>query len=203
MIKLITKLPRKIIVALSGGVDSMAALDFFGRNHDVSAAFFHHGTAASDQAIEFVSEYCGKKSIPLFIGHLTQDRPRDQSWEEFWRDQRYQFLENLNCTVVTAHHLDDCVETYIWSSLHGQAKTIPVRRNNVVRPFLTTPKSQLESWCVRHHVPWCQDPTNENCDYMRNYIRCEIVPRALKVNPGLRKVVSRMVQKTLNHDFAD
>ena len=52
MIKLIKKLPRKLTVALSGGVDSVAITDFLSNNHDIEAAFFHHGTDASDDAYD-------------------------------------------------------------------------------------------------------------------------------------------------------
>lgn len=201
MIKLLTKLPRRVIVAVSGGVDSMAAWDFLSRNHEVSVAFFHHATETSEQAVKFVSQYCRDHSVPCYLGYLSGSRPRHQSPEEFWRIQRYEFLESLAAPVITAHHLDDCVETYVMSSLHGLAKTIPWRRNNIIRPFLFTPKSELESWCRRHAVPWCADPTNDSYDHMRNYVRHELVPRALHVNPGLRTMVRKKIMRNQQSDM--
>jgi tRNA(Ile)-lysidine synthetase-like protein len=198
MMKLLTPLPQELTVALSGGVDSVAVADFLSRKHDVSCAFFHHGTENSERAFEFVSKFCSERSLPLFIGLMSKDKPKDLSTEEHWRNERYHFLESLNVTIVTAHNLDDCVETYLYGSLHGQPKVIPHRRNNIVRPFLTTPKREFVSWCIRKGVEWCEDTSNQDVKYMRNYIRHEIVPRALKVNPGLSTVVKKIVENKMS-----
>jgi tRNA(Ile)-lysidine synthase len=97
--------------------------------------------------------------------------------------------------VITAHHLDDCVETYLWSMMHGTAKVIPYRRNKVVRPFLLTPKEELIDWANRNQVPWVNDESNKDTKFMRNYVRHELVPHAVHVNPGLSKVVARKVKE--------
>ncbi len=112
--------------------------------------------------------------------------------EEHWRDERYKFFDNFD-TVVTAHHLDDCIETYLFSAMHGNPKLIPLHRNNVVRPFLTTPKYEFFNWAMRKNLAFCHDTSNDDDKYMRNYVRKHIVPHAFKVNPGLDKVVKKMV----------
>jgi tRNA(Ile)-lysidine synthase len=195
--KLLFTLPKTLTVALSGGVDSVAVADFLSRKHDVSCAFFHHNTENSERAFQFVSEFCGEKNLPLFVGILNKEKPKEQSMEEHWRNERYNFLESLNTTVITAHNLDDCVETYLYGSLHGQPKVIPHKRNNIFRPFLTTPKREFVSWCKRKNIQWCEDTSNYDIKYMRNYIRHEIVPRALKVNPGLPTIVRKIVESKL------
>jgi tRNA(Ile)-lysidine synthase len=197
MIKLVHKLPRELIVAVSGGVDSMAAWHFLSKNHRVAMAFFHHNTDNSERASQFLAQYCKQHNIVMYMGHCVDSRQRHQSQEEFWREQRYNFLEKLDGTVVTAHHLDDCVETYVWSTMHGCAKVIPYQRNNVVRPFLLTKKNQLQQWCVRHQVPWCEDTSNQDQKYMRNYIRHQVLPHVKHINPGIDRVVGRVVQKQL------
>jgi tRNA(Ile)-lysidine synthase len=195
MIKLACKLPRRLVVAVSGGVDSMAALDFLSRNQDVTAAFFHHNTENSDRACEFLTDYCHQQQLPLLLGWCNGDRPPGLSQEEHWRNQRYEFLESIQMPVVTAHHLDDCVETYVWSMLHGTAKIVPLRRNNVTRPFLLTKKHQLQSWCQRHNVPWSEDLSNQDLKYQRNYVRHQLMPHVRHVNPGIDRVVRRIVEK--------
>lgn len=200
MIKLLVPLPKDVTVALSGGVDSVAVADFLSRKHTVSCAFFHHGTENSDRAFRFVSEFCTQRRMPLFMGFIKGTKPAGASEEEFWRDSRYEFLESLNLTVVTAHNLDDCVETYIHSSLHGTAKVIPVQRNNVVRPFLTTRKLEFIDWAGRKGLDWCEDISNNDDRYMRNYIRKHLVPHALHVNPGLHKTVRRIVERQLTQE---
>jgi tRNA(Ile)-lysidine synthase len=198
MIKLLVPLPKQITIACSGGVDSMAAVDFLSRKHDVTVAFYHHGTKTSDEAMEFVAKYCTDKNIPVMYGMIHEKfKPKDKSLEEHWREYRYKFLENCGNTVVTAHHLDDSVETYLWGCLHGTAKVPEIVRGNVVRPFLTTPKQKLIDWCVRKNVPWIEDKSNNNTEFTRNYIRKELMPHALTVNPGLHKVIKKIIEQKL------
>ena len=191
MIKLLGSLPEKPIIALSGGVDSMAAADFISRTRQIRCAFFHHGTDTSAAAQEFLIRYCGERGWNLAIGTIAGSKPADCSAEEWWRIQRYNFLDEFGNGVIAAHHLDDCVETWLWSAMHGTPKVIPYRRNGVLRPFLLTKKADLVGWAARNAVPWIDDPSNGDTKFMRNYVRKNLLPHALHVNPGLHKVVSR------------
>jgi tRNA(Ile)-lysidine synthetase-like protein len=194
MIKLNVPLPKQITIACSGGVDSMAIVDFLKRKHDVTIAHFNHRTQHGEEASKFVSTYCAEHNIPMLYGTCRSERGTDESMEEYWRNERYRFLSELG-PVITCHHLDDCVETYIHSALNGTPKVIPMIRNNVLRPFLTTRKSELISWCQQHDVPWIEDTSNQDSKYMRNYIRNELMPHALRVNPGLHTLVKKVVEK--------
>ena len=179
----------------------MAVIDFLRRKHTVTAAFYHHGTSASDAALKVVARYCTDQRIPLLLGHIAGQRPAEESQEEWWRNCRYDFFDSLGDSlgpIVTAHHLDDCVETYLWGALHGTPKVIPHDRNGVVRPFLTTPKSQFVDWCTRHSVAWSEDASNTDTHYTRNYIRHKLMPHALQVNPGLPTVVKKIVLRKLH-----
>lgn len=197
MIKILEKLPHQLTVALSGGVDSIAAADFLSKGREVQCAFFHHGTEQCDPALAIVQEFCSVRNLPLLVGHISKQRPAKASIEEHWRNERYAFLDSLDTTVVTAHTLDDCVETYLHSSMHGCAKVIPYSRNRVVRPFLTTPKREFISWCTRKNIPWYEDASNGDHKFMRNFIRNELVPKALIVNPGLATVVKKIVERRI------
>jgi tRNA(Ile)-lysidine synthase len=199
VIKLAQRLPRQLGIGVSGGVDSMAALDFLKRNHDVTAVFFHHGTNDSERASNFVADYCNQHQIPLIIGYMHNQRDSSRSPEEHWRIERYNFFDSLDMPIVTAHHLDDCVETYVWSSMHGLSKTIPLQRNHVIRPFLLTKKQQLQSWCQHHDVPWCEDQSNSDLQYQRNYIRHQVMPHIRHINPGIDRVVRRVVERQLSN----
>lgn len=196
-IEILGSIPRSIWVACSGGSDSMAVLDFVRRNHQVQVAFFHHDTHTSAQALRVVQQYCVTHDLPLTTDHIQGDKPADQSWEEWWRNCRLKFLHALPGEVITAHHLDDCVETYLFNCLHGKSHTIPYRNQNILRPFLTTRKSVFTSWCSRKGVRWHEDQTNQDTRYMRNLIRHQIMPQALRVNPGLNTVVKKMVLDSL------
>jgi len=154
MLNLLFPLPKNLVVAFSGGVDSVAVVDFLSKKHDVTCAFYHHGTENSDKALRFVGEFCQTRNMNLLVGWNNENKPSHLSKEEFWRNKRYQFLDEISSElvpVITAHHLDDCVETYIWSALHGTPKVIQQKRNNILRPFLLLhlKKNSLVGVCVK------------------------------------------------------
>jgi tRNA(Ile)-lysidine synthase len=193
MIHMLMRLPPQIWVACSGGVDSMAALDFLRRSHQVKVAFFDHHTPTSAQSAPFVAQWCDQHQLELRIGEISRPRIKGESKEEYWRNQRLAWLKSLPGMVVTAHHLDDCVETYIFNTLHGKPHTMTPTNGNLVKPFLITPKRELINWCKRKGVSWLEDESNQQCCHMRNHIRHQIVPSALVVNPGLHTVVKKLV----------
>jgi tRNA(Ile)-lysidine synthase len=194
VIKLFGKIPRTVTVACSGGVDSMALLDFVRHNHTVTAAFFHHGTENSARAHQFLTEYCNTQGIELTVGYMAQECPAGISPEEHWRDQRYAWLDTLG-PVATAHNLDDVAETWIWSSLHGTSSLMPHSRNQVLRPLLLTRKYELQSWASRKRVPFVHDASNDDVRYTRNYIRHSLMPHALRVNPGLHTMLRKKLEE--------
>jgi tRNA(Ile)-lysidine synthase len=201
MIQIQGKLDRHVNVACSGGVDSMAVVDFLMRNHNVSILFFDHGTDASRDAREFLMDRyapsVGLAGMGFQIGNINRLKNKTESWEEYWREQRYEWFHSFDEPVITCHHLDDCMETWIFTSLHGEGKIIPYQNKNVIRPFRLNRKSEFVNWCRNKNVPWVEDSSNEDTKYMRNYIRQEIMPKALVVNPGLSKTISKKVKESL------
>ena len=196
MISFIKTLPTECYVAVSGGPDSMAVLDFLTNKpeRDVTVLHFNHGTEFGNRASQFVEEYCNDYRIPIVVDQLTGQKEPEESPEEFWRNQRYEFFSRFtDKPIVMAHNLDDVLETYLFTTLHGNAYIIPYQRENIIRPFMLTKKRTLQEWCDRKNVPYMVDPSNENRSYMRSIVRHDIVPNALKVNPGLYKVISKKV----------
>jgi len=190
MIQVQGKNPREVWVACSGGVDSMAAVDFLSNSHSVNVLFFDHGTETSSEAKKFLYEKFGEK---LLVGRLTYSKTAGESWEEYWRNQRYACFHSMSVPIITCHHLDDCVETWIWSSLHGTGKIIPYRNRNVYRPFRLNRKCTFTNWARNHSVPWVEDSSNQDIKHMRNFIRKELMEKCLVVNPGLHKVIRKKV----------
>lgn len=198
MIKLLGAVPKDVYVACSAGVDSMAALDFLSRKHNVTVAYFDHYTEHGMVAKHWLWKYCQSKKIPIIFGELDSPKPKRVSQEEHWRNQRYAFFDTLPGSVVTAHHLDDAVETWVWSSMHGQPKLPEISRGNVIRPFLTTPKIDLMDWCIRKNVPWLDDESNQDTKYMRNYIRHAAMPVVQQINPGIQKTIKKKLLSKLD-----
>lgn len=196
MIRFLGELPRDITVACSGGIDSMVVLDFLRTGkRKVKVAYFNHGTDFSNEMEPKVENFCRRNGIGFIKGDPYRGRDKKESLEEYWRNARYKFLLSIEGLVITAHHLDDVVETYLFTSIHGTPKTIPYRYKNIIRPFLITPKSEFISWAERKGVEYWDDPSNDNTSFARNRIRHNIMPEVLKINPGIHKVVKKLVLK--------
>ena len=198
-INILGKIPKKVTLACSGGPDSMAILDFLlAGKREVHVAYFDHGTDHGSDAENFLVSYCKDNNVQFTIGGIGEERPSDQSWEEWWRNCRYVFFNSFSGNVITCHHLNDVAEWWIFSSLNGQSRLIPYKNKNVIRPFLSTSKSALLEWCERKSVPYVVDPGNFNSKFARSRIRNNIMPEALMINPGLLKVLEKKVRYDFN-----
>ena len=193
MIKVLGKIPKgEFGIACSGGVDSMAILDFLlNGGYQPYVLYFNHNTEHGQVAEDFVTQYCQDKGLKLFTGR-TELSPKSNK-EKIWSDLRYEFFSKFDFPIITCHHLDDCVETYLFSCLRGFQSVIPYSKRNVIRPFLLNEKSVFYKWCEGKNVPFVEDESNLSVDYSRNRIRHNIVPEALLVNPGLKTVVRKMI----------
>ena len=197
MITIQGKLDREVYIACSGGVDSMAVADFLMKNHKVNLIFFDHGNETSLEERRFLEDRYAPSidhsGMNLEMGNITRLKNKSESWEEYWRVQRYEWFHSFDFPIITCHHLDDCVETWIFTSLHGESRIIPYANRNVIRPFRLNRKTEFTNWCRNKNVPWVEDTSNEDTTYMRNFIRHEVIPKALVVNPGLHKVIRKKV----------
>ena len=187
-------IPRKCYLAFSGGADSLGALGFLlqGRR-EVELLHFNHGTELSHKIQKDCEKIAGTLGLKIHVDGLPRHTspPLNQSLEEWWRECRYGFLDRFDSfPVITAHHLDDCVETHVFNSLHGKAGNIGVTRGNVIRPFLGFRGDRLRSF-IPEGVEVSEDLSNNDLRFMRNRIRHRVIPELLQVNPGLHKVVLR------------
>lgn len=194
MFKLLTKIPRKINLAFSGGVDSLAAAHFLKRGkHDLTLLHFNHGCQYSDEIERQCRERAESLSVPIIVGRMPEGSPnKGQSLEDFWRRARYRFLRSFPEQFITCHHLDDAIESSIMSLLNNGVSTlIPVKDDKVLRPFLITKKSELQSYAKRHGLIEVPDPYNEDLRRQRNYIRKNVIPHILHTHPGYYKVITK------------
>lgn len=202
MIRLACQVPNKIYLAFSGGVDSLTAAHFFKQGgKSVELLHFNHGCEYSNHIEEQCISRATDLNLPIHCASINEPTaPAGKSLEDHWRTMRYRFLRPYslpNTPVITCHHLDDAVETWIWSSLHGEGKLIPVKNNGITRPFLLTEKQELVNYATRHGLVPVDDPYNRENHLMRNYMRVNMMEHAYYINPGLRKVIRK---KYLNHE---
>ena len=180
-----------LYVACSGGTDSVAAALFlkYEVKRNISLAYVNHGTGYCIDALRSVQRLAGKLGVPLVILDIDTKIPPKTSKQEHWRNQRYALLNRLDLPIVLGHQLDDVVESWIFSSLNGTTSLIPYSHGKCVRPFLTVPKSVLRYYVEETGAEIFDCPSNSDLSFRRNYIRHELMPHALVVNPGLHAMV--------------
>ena len=195
MFRIIGKIPKKVTIAFSGGIDSVSVTNFLlNGKREINLAFFNHDTVNSRNAENFVKHYADSNNLKLTIGRTLNKKEKRQSFEEYWRNERYNFLNSLKSEyIITCHHLDDNVETWLMSSIHGLGKLIPYKREpNIYRPFLMTSKMYIKEYASRSNLSWYEDTSNLNTDrFARNHVRHNLMPLVLKINPGIRTTIRK------------
>jgi tRNA(Ile)-lysidine synthase/bifunctional protein TilS/HprT len=196
MLKLQGNLPREVTLACSGGLDSVAILHFLSNNHKVNLVFVDHQNDISEQEEDVVTKLSSLYNCNLTRYNIDNSPIPETSKEEYWRLRRYEIFHSLNTEVIICHHLNDCVETWIWSSLHGEGKVIPYRNKNVIRPFRLNNKAEFLRIVNKNKLEYYDDLTNKDPNFcIRNYIRYNLMPSCLKVNPGLFTTIRNKILK--------
>lgn len=199
-----------VLVAVSGGADSMALLLILCAVQaqvplSVHVAHYEHGIRgeASLQDAAFVQVFCQEWGIPFHLGR--GDVPalaalERRSLEDAARKARYAFLEETAARIgadriALAHQQEDQAETLLLhlvhgSGLQGMAGMRP-RRQNRIRPLLDIPRAELEAYLRAKGVTWREDETNADTAYARNVIRREVLPRLARLNPRVAEAMAR------------
>lgn len=177
-----------ITVALSGGQDSIVLTEMLLTLKDemdftLSALHIHHGLrAASDDEEIFVRKYCQQRELPLEVRHLNLVS-RSESLEMAARQARYAaFAECISSHryVATAHHREDCMETFFINLCRGCGSkglsAIPYKRDGIIRPLLDIPKEDIRRYALENSLKWVEDESNADPYYLRNFIRQRILP---------------------------
>ena len=199
--KLLGNLPNQTYLAFSGGSDSTAVLKFLLRSRDVTLVHYIHDSKFAQTELEFTEHIASKYNCNLIIGKQTSQRKPNQSLEEYWRNDRMEFLHSINHDVITAHNLNDNIELWLMGACHGQPKLIPYRNNNIIRPFMLFTKEELSKHLDGQS--YLTDPSNYDHAFTRAYVRNIMVPNALQVNPGLVKTIKRKVLQKYQNDYSN
>ncbi len=151
-------------------------------------ATFDHGTGrAAGRAAALVARRAFRSGFVCVTGRASTIGTR----EEEWRRGRWQFLEQVaskrDAIVVTAHNLDDQVETVFMRILRDagpRGLAGLYAESEIVRPFLNISRAALARYADEHEVPFVQDPSNSDRKHLRNRIRLDILPSIKRQNPG-------------------
>lgn len=191
-------IPKKTYLAYSGGSDSASALAFLlqGRR-EVSLCYFHHGTEHGEEAFYFTASLAAKLGLEFVFSTIYKEGcalKEGLSKEAQWRDARYSFFSKLDGPICMAHHLDDQVENWIFTSAHGQPRLIPYQNKSVYRPFLCMRKESFLRFAKNQKIEWIEDPSNTDLSYKRNYIRHVVKPAYMGINPGIYKTLIKKIR---------
>lgn len=199
MIRLACKIPRNIVIACSGGPDSMALLSFCMKGKkNVFVLHVNHGTDHARDAESLVTKFCIANNLPLFVRNVKNNSHN----ENMWREERLAFYREFTekeIYVATAHHLNDVAEWYLLSAIHGKAKLMsPIdKEHKLIKPFILTEKDELISWCNKNNIPFVIDPTNVGEDNSRAILRKETIPSLLKIHPGFNSTIRNMLSDSI------
>lgn len=189
---------KKLLLATSGGLDSMVMVDLFKKS-DFNFALAHCNfqlrglESFGDQ--NFVQDYADENGIPLFVTQFDTEafaKDYNLSTQVAARELRYnwfyELLENEKFHyILTAHHADDNLETFLINLVRGTGLDgltgIPEQNENVIRPLLIFSRSEIETYAKENAIDWREDSSNASDKYLRNKIRHNLVPVLKEINP--------------------
>lgn len=201
-----------VMVAFSGGKDSVSLLYALKNiseklSFSVIAAHINHGIrTTADRDLCFASDFCKKNKIEFYSdkADIPQiSKTLGKGIEETAREVRYELLQNLAKSVraeliATAHNMNDNAETVLFNIARGTGLNgvsgILEKRDNIIRPLLGFTRAEIEDYVNCCGLENVEDETNEDTDYIRNYIRHKIMPLFDKVNPNIVKNIYRLSQ---------
>ena len=181
----------KVILALSGGIDSMVLADLLlkAKVEFVAAhCNFHLRGEESDGDEKFVRDYAERNGIQCFVKHFETEKyaaEQSISIEMAARDLRYAWFEELRQQlgydkIAVAHHADDQAETFFINLLRGAGlnglKGMKPQNGVIIRPLLWASREQIRKYAVENQILWREDHTNAESVYLRNKIRNQLLP---------------------------
>jgi tRNA(Ile)-lysidine synthase len=190
---------KKIIVAVSGGADSMvlaAMLQQLDATIIIAHCNFGLRGKESDEDEAMVVAWAAAQGIPCRVQHFdtrAQLESKGGNLQETARELRYRWFEDLRQEtgfdlIATAHHSQDSVETMLinffkGTGIAGMHGILP-QQQKIIRPLLTFTKEELQQYALEQGVPWREDSSNLKEDYTRNAVRHQLLPVIGKIFPG-------------------
>jgi tRNA(Ile)-lysidine synthase len=195
-------------LAYSGGVDSQVLLHLLHQTRlTISAIYIDHGLQAqSSDWAEHCKQQCQQLDIPFQIIKVDARPAPGESPEAAARSARYAALKTqikAGCCLLTAQHQDDQAETILLqllrgagaAGLSGMPEIATFANGWHARPLLQVSQSAVLDYAQSHKLDWIEDPSNQQCQYDRNYLRHEVVPKIKQRWPAINKTLSVFSQQ--------
>jgi tRNA(Ile)-lysidine synthase len=188
---------KKLLLAVSGGVDSMVMVDLFRKMpYDIGMAHCNF-QLRGDESLEdqkFLQNYSKLNDVQLFLTQFETEvfaKEQKLSIQVAARKLRYCWFQEICSTnnfdyILTAHHANDAVETFLINLVRGTGidglTSIPAQNGNIIRPLLIFSRSEIENFANEYKINWREDSSNASDKYLRNKIRHQVVPLLKELN---------------------
>ncbi len=191
---------KKLLLAVSGGIDSMVLMRLcIEMKMDISVAHCNFSLRGdeSDADEYFVVNKATEYEIPYFIQKFDTKKIAEKeksSIQVVARNLRYEWFNTLLMNndydyILTAHHLDDSLETFLINFTRGSGLNgltgIPQQNVSIVRPLLPFSRTEIEIFAKENKVEWREDSSNASDKYLRNKLRHDVIPMLKELNPSL------------------
>ena len=201
LMHILKKAENKVTVALSAGSDSIAVAHFLKVKYPkikLRCFHFNHNLRAQNELMQSkAKEFCKDFDIPISVA--TRLYSPDTS-EATLRDMRYRSMSGLG-TVVTGHHLDDAVESYLYNCFNGVPEYLPIpletdyteKDLKIIRPFIISTKKEIQEYIKENSLEKyvVEDETNSDEKYRRNWLRYSIIPQINDKGYNLQTIVRK------------
>jgi len=204
-------LPKvKILLAVSGGVDSVVMTDLFhraGYNFGIAHCNFQLRGEESKLDQAFVKKLAEKYAVACYCKRFRTAEYAEEnglSIQMAARTLRYEWFEKVLKTenytyLATAHHLDDQVETFFINLLHGTGIAglhgILPKKSSLVHPMMFTFRSGIEEYASDNNLVFREDSSNKSLKYVRNRLRHQIIPQLTKLNPEFNQIINKNIER--------
>jgi len=201
---------NRILVAVSGGVDSVVMLDLFLKNgFSVGLAHcnFRLRNEESDADEQFVKSLAEERNIPYYIEHFETEKMASEkrvSIQMAARELRYDWFEEIRTRegynyIATGHNFNDSVETMVFNLIKGTGLKgltgISEKAGKVIRPLSFASREEIEGYAFENDLAYRTDSSNASLKYHRNYIRHKILPEFKNVNPGFEITIKNTIDR--------
>lgn len=199
-----------IILAVSGGVDSMVLCDLFlrsGFKFVIGHCNFQLREEESKRDEDFVVRYAKEKNILLHketFDTYAYMKENGVSLQMAARELRYQWFEDLieehgYAYLATGHHGDDSVETFLINIIRGTGIAglhgIQNKINNIIHPLLFTTREEIDKYAKENDIKFVEDSTNKSTKYTRNKLRHEVIPLIMEISPNFQRTVLKEIER--------
>ena len=197
----------KLLLALSGGLDSVVLLDVLYKlgvsMHLAHVNYALRGEESIDDQ-KWVESLAKKYQLPLYLKDASDEVTQSKgSIQLVARDIRYNWLKELKIQyqldyIITAHHLDDQVETFLMNLIRGASvkgiAAMPSKTELIRRPMISCSKKMILNYAIENHLPFREDSSNLKSDYTRNKIRNQLLPLIQTINPSFSHLLYESIQ---------